>query len=237
MPPAHDFGKAPQRFWIHLLLGTAFFSFLCAPAWAAETLDDPCAAPIQSDQAAQANHNISLLEAGNSAYEAGDLRKAENAWTVVSLCPHTSPNWPKATFNLGLLEVKQRHFARAIEHFQAVLDSHPNDKEPGANIMQVYRNYSHRGALAISECYEEMGQFRQALHYARLARTRYPYQSWCGTCQMSAQAYLARRIAYLTFRAYGIQVMTTALLGGVVLLRWKKAKRPQHKPQGSIWAP
>jgi tetratricopeptide (TPR) repeat protein len=223
MPPAPASRSGSGLFSIRLLLLTAVVSIGPARAQAQEGFKEAC---TSSDPAAQETQANSFLDAGNKAFEAGDFRGAEEAWTAVSRCPQTAPSWPKAMFNLGLLEERQEHYPRAIGYFQSVLDSHPNDKEPGANLMQVYRNYSHRSVLSISECYEKMGQFQQALRYARLAQTRYPYQSWCGTCLMLAQASLARRLAYLTFRSYGGSVMTALVLGGVVL-HWRRKKRPR----------
>src|ERR1035441_2117325 len=48
-------------------------------------------------------------------------------------------------------------------------------KEPGGNLMETNRNYSNRSAMAISQCYEAMGQFSPALRYAWLAKTKYRY--------------------------------------------------------------
>lgn len=162
------------------------------------------------------------LEAGNAFYESGNLRQAEDEWVKVHSCPETIPAWPKAVYNLGLLEMNHTHYSRAIEYFDEVLRSHPNDKEPGGNIMQVYRNYSHRSVLGISECYEKMGDYRQALRYAWLAKRRYPYLSWCGTCLQSANFALDKRIVRLTGRAYRLHALAILVLGGTFFF-WKKA--------------
>jgi len=81
-------------------------------------------------------------------------------------CSPTTAAYPKALYNLGLLEFKEKDFQQAIAYFEELLHSHPNDKEPGGSLMETNRNYSFRGALGISECYEEMGEFRPALRRA-----------------------------------------------------------------------
>ena len=165
-----------------------------------------------------------LLESGNQAYESGDLAKAESSWETITQCPGSNPDWPKAMFNLGLLKLRLADYSGAIANFEAVLNSHPNDREPGDSVMQTNRNYSYRSSLEISACYEQMGNYREALRYARLAKTRYRYYSWCGTCYQSAASALNRRIAYLTFQVSKYYVLSIALLGGFVFIRYKTNK-------------
>ena len=71
--------------------------------------------------------------AGNALYESGDFPRAEQAWVRTSTASHNTPAWPQAVFDLGLLEERQKNFSRAVSYFDAVLKSHPNDKEPGSN--------------------------------------------------------------------------------------------------------
>jgi len=72
------------------------------------------------------------LAAGNAFYESGDFPRAEQAWVRTSNASHTTPGWPRAVFDLGLLEERRKNFSRAVSYFDAVLKSHPNDKEPGS---------------------------------------------------------------------------------------------------------
>ena len=162
------------------------------------------------------------LEAGNAAFETGDVTKAEARWMEIRECAPGTLEWPKAVFNVGLLEYKRHNFPQAISHFDAVLQSHPNDKEPGGNLMQTNRNYTNRSAMAISECYEAMGQFSPALRYAWLAKTKYRYYSWCGTCISGANFAMNKRIAYLTLRVSRLHIWAGILVLGFVAIRWKK---------------
>ena len=163
------------------------------------------------------------LEDGNAAFETGDVTKAEARWTEIRVCALGSSEWPKAMFNLGLLEYKRSNFPGAIGYFDAVLNSHPNDKEPGGNLMETNRNYSNRSAIGISQCYEAMGQFSPALRFAWLAKTKYRYYSWCGTCYSSANFAMNKRIAYLALRVSRLQIWAGMLVLGFVAIRWKKA--------------
>ena len=203
------------------LLGFAvFFFFSLSFSTTAEQLSS--AACASQDAAGQTKFADELLEVGNTSYESGDLRQAEVAWTKVRTCPNTIPAWPKAVFNLALLEMNQAHYSKAIGYFDEVVRANPNDKEPGQNLMQVYRNYSHRSVLGISECYEKMGDYRHALQYAWLAKRRYPYLSWCGTCLQSANFALDKRIARLTLRTYTLHALALLVLGSTVFI-WRKA--------------
>jgi len=178
-----------------------------------------CPEQMQTDEAASKS-----LADGNAAFEAGDMAKAEAQWKQIRQCAPGTADWPKAVFNLGLLEHRRKNFRQAVEYFHEVLQSHPNDKEPGANLMETNRNYSYRSALAISECYEAMGAYRSALHYAWLAKTKYRYYSWCGTCYASADAAVNKRIAYLTMRASRVHIWASVLVVGLLAL-WKVKKR------------
>jgi tetratricopeptide (TPR) repeat protein len=154
------------------------------------------------------------LERGVNSFEANDLSRAEEAWKEARNRSSAAREWPKAVFNLALLETKRAEYRKAIGYFNEVLESHPNDTEPGNSIMETYRNYSHRSSLGISDCYEKMGDYRGALRYAKLAKTQYPFRSWCGTCLQSANFALNKRIARLTTRIYGMPLLAVVVLVG-----------------------
>ncbi len=137
------------------------------------------------------------LEQGIAAFEAGDPDEAIRRWEeVVARYPYTSA-WGPAVFNTGLAHRKQGRYREAIASFERLPDSSVNDLEPTGELMEAYRNYRHQACLQISGCYEDLGDYPSALRYALLARDRYPYRSWCGTCQMGADAALAARIKRL----------------------------------------
>ena len=166
-----------------------------------------------------------LLDSGNAAFEAGDTAKAKASWLKIRDCGAATSAYPKALYNLGLLEFKQRDFHKAIKYFEEVLLSHPNDKEPGGFLMQTNRNYSFTSALRISQCYEAMGEFRPALNWAWLAKTKYPYYSWCGTCYSNANFAINKRIGYLALRASRLHLWGSSFLLGIVVFRARKARR------------
>jgi len=205
----------------HLVLTAAFLFYPCSRLQGAENSDPQN--PSKDDSDGQASYADALLEAGNTLYIAGDLGNAEKNWIEVRGSARTSPAWPKAVYNLGLLEMRQANYPKAIGYFNEVLQSHPNDKEPGGSIMQVYRNYSNRSAIQISMCYEKMDDYREALYYARLAKNRYPYASWCGTCLQSANFALNKRIAYLSMCVYRIPFLAVTGVA-VTFFGWKKLK-------------
>ncbi len=181
----------------------------------------PCLAGAQVSAACSEQNLTALLQSGNDAYLADDLGKADASWKAIAECPEGDASWPKAVFNLGQLKMKEGDFPSAIRYFDLVLQSHPNDKEPGGSLMETNRNYSHRSALQISECYEKLGNYRAALRYARLAKNRYRFYSWCGTCNRSAANAINLRIAYLTMQVAKFYALTFVVLGGVFLARRK----------------
>ena len=208
-----------QRIYAHSM-------FLLLAAFVA--LVPPCAATMASPTCPELKRAAGavshLLAEGNAALETGDIAKAQTSWKTIRECAPASQDWPKAVFNLGLLEYKRDNLRQAIKYFDEVLQSHPNDKEPGANLMETNRNYSYRSALAISQCYETMGSFGSALRYAWLAKTKYTYYSWCGTCYDSASFALNKRIAYLTVRSSRLHIWASTLLLGILAIRWKRSR-------------
>jgi len=115
-----------------------------------------CSAAMPSCAELQASEAVSqLLDQGNAAFDAGDRGTARASWMKIRECSPTTAAYPKALYNLGLLEFKEKDFQQAIAYFEELLHSHPNDKEPGGSLMETNRNYSFRGALGISECYEQ----------------------------------------------------------------------------------
>jgi len=188
-------------------------------------IDGGCLEPNGTSEAVR-----QLLADGNVAFEAEDTTKAEAAWLKIRECAPATPEWPKAVFNLGLLESKRNNFPKAITYFDEVLQSHPNDQEEGGSLMETNRNYSHRSALAISNCYESMGSFAPALRYTWLAKTKYRYYSWCGTCLRSANFGVNKRIAYLAMRASRVHIWAGMLLFALVALRWKSSRSGKQLP-------
>lgn len=48
-----------------------------------------------------------LLADGNAAFEAGRTSEAEASWLKIRECAAGTSEWPKAVFNLGLLEYRR----------------------------------------------------------------------------------------------------------------------------------
>jgi hypothetical protein len=116
-----------------------------------------------------------LLAAGNVLHESGDFSGAQTNWSKVMVRYVGSPAWPEAVFNLGILCKEKKRYMEAIAFFNTLLESKSKHTER-------YREYSHSSALELSQCYEALGNYTNALKWAREAQTRYPSQSECGTC-------------------------------------------------------
>jgi len=132
-----------------ILLSCAVLALIALPCTATENRDT-CPERESTPEALSKQ-----LEEGNASFETGDTTRAEAVWSEIRQCAPGSSEWPKAVFNLGLLEYRRSNFAQAISYFEAVLQSYPNDKEPGGNLMETNRNYSNRSAMAILQCYEQ----------------------------------------------------------------------------------
>jgi tetratricopeptide (TPR) repeat protein len=131
-----------------------------------------------------------LLAVGNVLHGSGDLTGAQTNWSKVMLRYVGSPAWPEAVFNLGILCKEKKQYMEATALFNTLLESKSKD-------MAAYREYSHSSALELSQCYEALGDYTNALKWAREAQTRYPSQSMCGTGAQEEKQLNEQRIGEL----------------------------------------
>jgi len=138
---------------------------------AAQAGDDPSAA-------AEA-----LVGAANGDYEAKRIDEAIARWRAVETqYPNTSA-WGKAVFNIGLALKDQGRYREAIAQFSKMFAAQVDDREPGGSIMEAYRNYRANAQWEIGHCFFALGDYGAALDAYRTTQEKYPFQSWCGTCQ------------------------------------------------------
>jgi outer membrane protein assembly factor BamD (BamD/ComL family) len=104
--------RAGQHQRIH-----AHSMFLLLAAFVA--LAPPCAAPMASPTCPELKRAAGavshLLAEGNAALETGDIAKAQTSWKTIRECAPANQDWPKAVFNLGLLEYKGDNLRQATE--------------------------------------------------------------------------------------------------------------------------
>jgi tetratricopeptide (TPR) repeat protein len=132
----------------------------------------------------------SLLAVGNVLHGSGDPTGAQTNWSKVMLRYVGSPAWPEAVFNLGILCKEKKQYIEAIALFNTLLESRSKDSA-------AYRDYLHSSALELSQCYEALGNYTNALKWAREAQTRYPSQSMCGTGAQEEKQHNEQRIGEL----------------------------------------
>jgi outer membrane protein assembly factor BamD (BamD/ComL family) len=137
---------------IGFLVAFACISFLHLGTRADEVSRPSNVSGVAQKSPKQPDPAEALLQSGNDRHAAGDLRQAEKKWLEIRNGGPTSRAWPKAVFNLGMLEREKANYPAAVSYFNDVLQSFPFDEEPGADIMQGYRNYSNRSAVQISVC-------------------------------------------------------------------------------------
>jgi biopolymer transport protein ExbB/TolQ len=98
---------------------------------------------------------------------------------------------------VGLALQEQRKFAEAVAEFAKLIASNVNDRELADTGAQDYKNYRHKAAVRMSECYEATKDYARAAEFALHARDRYAYQSWCKTCAQAVEESLNKRIKLL----------------------------------------
>lgn len=91
----------------------------------------------------------------------------------------------KIIYNVGSTYQKLKQYDRAVETFKQIFALEVNDREAGGSIMQAYRNYRPHAQWEIGNALFAKGDYEGALAAYRATREKYPFKSWCGTCQAS----------------------------------------------------
>lgn len=145
---------------------------------------------------AEACANV-LLERGLRFYNAGDYARALSLLQKVCTQFPNSGSYGDAQYAVGLILHKQGKYTEALAEYQKIFDSKVNDQLIDTEKSDDYKNYRHRTALRMSECYEAGQDFARALSYAEMARDRYPYLSYCKNCMRETREALEKRIEML----------------------------------------
>lgn len=142
------------------------------------------------------------LARANELFEQEKYEEAAKAYAALEQKQDCPPEiWAKVVFNHGLSLSKLKRHDDAIKEFKKILTSDVDDTEPAPNLMEAYRNYRYSVCLQIARNYELSGRYADALKYSVLARDRFIYQSWCGTCLQMASEKLDRQIVEFTRKA------------------------------------
>ncbi len=110
------------------------------------------------------------------------------------------PDWGRSAFNTGFVLRELDHADPAIVYLTRLFDSDVDDKEPNT-LLQPYRNYRHRAAVEISKAHESAGRFPEAYDWMLASGSKYPYESWCGTCLMGESQRLEAELNRLAAKA------------------------------------
>ena len=131
--------------------------------------------------------NKDILEEANQLYAAKQYTQAGAAYQKLLGEVSDAPTKAKIIFNLGMTYQQLGQYDKAIETFQQIFTMDVNDREPGGNIMQAYRNYRPSAQWEIGNSLFAKGDYEGALAAYRTTREKYPFRSWCGTCQQSIE--------------------------------------------------
>lgn len=140
---------------------------------------------------------VERLNAANDLFTKGKIREAIAGYQALLKEDLIPPTWGKTTFNLGIAQMRLSDFSAAIHTFETIFPSKVDDKKPGGNIMEEFRNYRFQASLLIARCYEEKGELPKAIAILVKARDSQLYQAHCGTCATDADEALRARIAEL----------------------------------------
>jgi hypothetical protein len=124
----------------------------------------------------------STVQRGEEADEAGDVEAALAQWQVVAERYRHTSAWANAVHHIGAVRQQQGRQREAILAFEQILHSRLNDTDPDATLAAMNHLIRHYACLGLSGCYEDLGDRKKALRYARHARDRYSLRIIGGAC-------------------------------------------------------
>jgi len=134
------------------------------------------------------------LARGVRAYRTKNIPEALADFRKVCAEHADSSSYGDAQYDVGLLLQEQRKYDEAIPEYAKLFTSGVNDYLVDPESTEDLKNYRHKAAARISECYEAKNDYAHALEYAQLARDRYQYLSWCKACLDTVHEELGKRI-------------------------------------------
>ncbi|HIJ64703.1 MAG TPA: tetratricopeptide repeat protein, partial [Candidatus Hydrogenedentes bacterium] len=142
-----------------------------------------CLWVAENQAVSQESAGEALVKAGNLEYELKDYETARQFWRRADKEYRDTAAWAKAVFNIGLSYKDEGKYSEAIAEFERILTADVDDMEPGAHIMETYRNYRPRAQWEIGLCHLAASKHAEALDAFVTGREKYPFKSWCGNCQ------------------------------------------------------
>lgn len=137
------------------------------------------------------------LERGLRAYASKDYPKALALLRPVCAEHPDTRAYGDAQYTVALALQQQGKLAEAVAEYKKIFPSKVRDHDLDLEKSDDCKNYRHRAALRISECYATQANFAEAISYVEQARDRYLFNSYCKNCIKDNKAFLETRIAEL----------------------------------------
>jgi tetratricopeptide (TPR) repeat protein len=134
-----------------------------------------------------AGQALDPLSEANRYFKERNYQAAVNIYQRILATNLDVPTKAKAWFNLGMTYQKLARYDDAINAFTQIFNMDVNDREPGGNIMEPYRNYRSRAQWEVANSLFAKGDYKGALEAYQTTRLKYPLQSWCGVEKRTAQ--------------------------------------------------
>ena len=137
------------------------------------------------------------VDRAQKAYYRKDMNLSETLFRKVSTDYAKTSVYGDALYGLGLVLQDEQRYEAAMAEYARIFSSNANEDILDLESSEDYPNYRFKAALRISECCEEMKDFRKALEYALLARDRYKFVSYCKDCTIKTRQNIEKRVKQL----------------------------------------
>ncbi len=108
--------------------------------------------------------------------------------------------WAAATYDVASSARMLGRHGLARQRAQLLLASDVNDLQPGDSLMRPAQNYRHEASRLMAQSYQAQGAYPLAYWWSLQAAERYPFRSWCGTCNEGAATIVALEVSGASFR-------------------------------------
>ena len=130
--------------------------------------------------------NLDAMNAAIDLIQEQKYEEAEQALAALRKEKLQKSTWAMASNNLGTVLEMDKKYSEAIKVFESILVSDVNDRDPGSNLMESFRNYRFKACIQIAFCYEALGNYESAIDYIHLAKDKYKFEADCGNCAEQA---------------------------------------------------
>ena len=140
---------------------------------------------------------VAELEKANALHQDEKLVEAEKAYKALRGKGINDATWAMTSNNLGINLRMQKKYEESSKVFNEILLRKLNNRDPGGNLMEHFRNYHYNACIELVRNYSFSGNNAKAIEALKMTKKKYPFESCCATCEADVDAFYDATMTYL----------------------------------------